>query len=47
MTTNNSKIRGYKGLNADWTCRVMQYEVGKTYTHDGPLSLCSSGLHFL
>ena len=39
-------IVGYKGFNADWTCRGMRYEVGKTYTHDGNLSLCRSGLHF-
>ena len=39
-------MRGYKVFNNDWTCRDFQYEVGKTYKHDGKISLCGSGFHF-
>lgn len=39
-------IKGYKVFNPDWTCRDMKYEVGKTYKHDGPISICKAGFHF-
>ena len=39
-------IKGYKVFNPDWTCRKMQYEVGKTYKYDGPISICRAGFHF-
>ena len=39
------KITAYKAFNADWTCRGMQYAVGQTYTHNGPIKMCKSGLH--
>lgn len=42
----NKKIKGYKMFNADWTCRNFKYEVGKTYTYKGSISLCSKGFHF-
>ena len=35
----------YKALNADFTCRGFQYEVGRTYTHDGKISMCDAGFH--
>jgi len=41
-----SKVKGYKMFNADWTCRGFKYEVGKTYTHKGEISLCAEGFHF-
>ena len=39
-------MKGYKVFNPDWTCQGFQYEVGKTYTHEGEISLCNSGFHF-
>ena len=39
-------IKGYKVFNPDWTCRGMKYEVGQTYKHDGPISICEAGFHF-
>lgn len=42
MTT----IKGYKVFNPDWTCRGFQYEVGKTFKHNGNIEMCGSGFHF-
>ena len=39
-------VKGYKVFQPDWTCRDFQYEVGKTYYHEGSIGLCSSGFHF-
>lgn len=39
-------IRGYKGFERDFTCRGMQYEVGKTYVLEGEPKLCERGFHF-
>ena len=40
------KITGYKVFNHDWTCRGFKYEIGKTYTHEGEISLCNKGFRF-
>ena len=43
-------MRGYKGFNDKLQCvlngKAFQYEVGQTYTHNGPTDLCSKGFHF-
>jgi hypothetical protein len=44
-------MKGYKGFNDKLQCspngKPFQYEVGKTYTHQGTISLCNQGLHFV
>ena len=38
-------ITSYKGFDADWKCRGMQYTVGETAVHQGAVAACSGGLH--
>jgi hypothetical protein len=38
-------MKAYKAFEKDWTCKGFQYEIGKTYTHGGPIKLCQSGFH--
>ena len=42
----NNVVKGFKVFNPDWTCRGFQYEVGKTFTHEGHMELCDEGFHF-
>ena len=38
-------ITAYKGFNSDMSCLGFQYEIGKTYEHEGEVNACSSGFH--
>ena len=38
-------MKAYKAFNHDMTCRDFQFEIGKTYTHEGEISLCNAGFH--
>lgn len=39
-------VKGYKVFNHDWSCRGMQYEVGKSYEMDVEPIICDRGFHF-
>ena len=38
-------MKGYKVFNPDWTCRDMQYEVGKSYEMEEKPVICERGFH--
>ena len=43
--TVEQPLVAYKGFDKNMQCRGFQYEVGKTYKHEGRVMVCDAGFH--
>ena len=45
-TKETQLVKGFKGFDKNLKCRDYQFEIGKTFVHNGKVKACSSGFHF-
>ena len=43
--SSDVSVSAIKGFNANLTCRDFQFEIGKTYKHEGSVEACKAGFH--